>query len=111
MKVIHCAICNKKEKTKLLYKESSHINQIDEKIFSARCLPDKIHYRLLKCLRCGLIFSNPIFDSRKINNLYKKSDFTYQAEAEFLKKTYGFYLKDVLAKLKKRNVDLWRPNT
>lgn len=97
MKSIKCAICKGKEKTVVLYNQNFSINKIDEKTFSARRLPDRIHYRLVKCTRCGLIFSNPILNLNKINSLYFKSDFNYNSESEYLKKTYLKYFKKYLS--------------
>ncbi len=93
---VQCALCGRKQKIKILYKENFDIKKINEKTFSARRLPDRMHYRLVKCLRCGLIFSNPIFSKSKIYKLYKKSDFTYTEESDSLRKTYKNYLNKLL---------------
>ncbi|MCL5438469.1 MAG: class I SAM-dependent methyltransferase [Patescibacteria group bacterium] len=93
---IQCALCGKKQKIKELYKENFNPNTITPKIFSARRSPDRLHYRIVKCINCGLIFSNPILPARTIKKLYKESDFTYNLESKFLKKTYGEYLKKIL---------------
>lgn len=45
-----------------------------------------------------MVFSNPILDIKKINSLYKQSQFTYAAMTNYLKKTYGRYLKQILPK-------------
>jgi len=96
MKNIKCAVCKGKGKTVVLYDQNFSLDKIDEKIFSARRLPDKTHYRLVKCLRCGIIFSNPILSLDKINSLYFKSDFNYDCESEYLRKTYFKYFKKYL---------------
>jgi len=93
MKILECAICGSREKTTLLYKESILFDSVDKEIFSARRIPDKIHYRLLKCLRCGLAFSSPILSENKIKLLYRHSNLTYETEIPSLKKTYGHYLR------------------
>jgi len=93
-----CAICGNNKNTKVLYKETLNIKKINSKIFSARRTPDKIHYRFLKCEKCGLIFSNPVMEKEKMNLLYSKSEFTYKTEAEYLKKTYFKYFKKYLLK-------------
>lgn len=96
MKIIQCAVCGHNKNSELLFKENIDFSKIDKNIFSARRIPDRIHYRLQRCKKCGLIFSSPILDSRKIEKLYKESEMTYDQEIDFLKKTYGYYLKDVL---------------
>jgi len=43
-----------------------------------------------------LFFSNPILEADKILSLYKKSDFSYQIESDYLKETYSLYLRKIL---------------
>lgn len=105
MQYIKCVICGNNENTKLLYQEQIIESKIDEKLYSARRMPDRMHFRFVECLNCGLIFSNPIFNASKINLLYKKSSFTYRKETVYLGKTYinllkRFLKKKVLTKLK-----------
>lgn len=87
MKILHCAICKNKEKLTLLYKSTLPKN-IESQRFSARKTPDRIHYRLVRCNNCGLIFSSPILPPAKIAKLYKESSYTYQGHLPYLAKTY-----------------------
>jgi len=106
MRAIQCALCGKNQKLKELYKETFVPETINAQTFSARRTPDRMHYRFVRCTNCGLIFSNPIFPSNKIVNLYKDSTFDYATESSFLKKTYGYYLKRLLQKQKKEKLRL-----
>lgn len=101
-----CAICKSNKNTKILYKKNLDKSKINSKTFSARRVPDKVHYRFLKCVKCGLIFSNPIFDEKKINFLYRESTFNYILESKFLRKTYWQYFKETIGtkNLKKINI-------
>jgi len=91
-----CAICGNNAPFEVLYPANFKAAQIDEDIFSARRIPDCCHYRLVRCLKCGLIYSNPILEEEKIKELYKRSKLTYEPEIKNLKKTYGDYLKKVI---------------
>lgn len=93
-----CVVCGNNKKTKVLYKSTFNNRKFNSNIFSARRTPDKLHYRLLKCSKCGLIFSNPIFSKKKIDDLYLKSEFNYAPESKYLKKTYFYYFKKKLLK-------------
>ncbi len=97
-----CAIC-KKNNYKVLYLENFDIEKIDERVFSARRLPDKLHYRIVQCKTCGLVYSNPILPYSKIAALYKKSYTSYDEHIGNLNETYGFYLKE-LDKFRKTGV-------
>jgi len=90
----NCALCERSDFT-VVYQENFDLQLLDEKIFSARRLPDRIHYRIVRCNRCGLIYSNPILEVEKINALYRKSFVSYDAHVENLVRTYGHYLRQV----------------
>src|SRR3990167_4414139 len=93
MKNLQCAICSGKTKTRLLYRANFDFEKLNEITFSARRIPDNIHYQLNKCQNCGLIFSSPILAKSKIIRFYQKSKFTYEKEAVYLAQTYLSYLK------------------
>lgn len=93
---IKCAICKNNKNTEVLYKSTLRNNKLNSHTFSARRTPDRLHYKFLKCKKCGLIFSNPILDNNEINKLYFNSDFNYDLESEYLKKTYYNYFKKYL---------------
>lgn len=103
---IQCALCAKQQKLIELFKENFSEKIINRVIFSARRSPDRVHYRIVRCINCGLIFSNPIFPLKKISTLYKESKFTYRTESEFLRETYGQYLKEILPKKGVSNISL-----
>jgi len=102
MRQINCAICGKKQRTQVLYRANIDLEKINEKIFSARRLPDKLHYQLNECKKCGLIFSSPILDVEKIDELYKRSKFTYEEQTSYLGATYTYYLKEFFPRLSKK---------
>ncbi|HVT00825.1 MAG TPA: class I SAM-dependent methyltransferase [Patescibacteria group bacterium] len=93
MKTVNCAICKNKEKIDLLYPQNLNIKKLDKKIFSARRLPDKIHYEIVRCNKCGLIFSRKILPTERIVSLYKKSEIYYKSESSYLAKTYLKYFR------------------
>lgn len=90
-----CAICGGETPKKILYKQNFDLKNINKNVFSARRLPDGVHYRILKCLKCGLLFSSPILPENILDKLYKESKVTYQEQIFDLAKTYGIYLKEL----------------
>jgi 2-polyprenyl-3-methyl-5-hydroxy-6-metoxy-1,4-benzoquinol methylase len=92
MKEIHCPICGEGVGFKVIYQQNLPTGQSD---FSARKTPDRYHYRMIKCDQCGLLYSNPILEPEKVNQLYQESKFSYDVEVDNLKETYGCYLKKV----------------
>jgi 2-polyprenyl-3-methyl-5-hydroxy-6-metoxy-1,4-benzoquinol methylase len=70
--------------------------KLDSSLFSARRRPDKIHYRIVKCQRCGLVWSNPILEEESLQEWYRKSHFNYPCEARDAALSYLDILKKSL---------------
>lgn len=87
-----CAICGTEENARELYPANFDPQALNPALFSARRLPDRIHYRIVKCDTCGLIRSDPVAPSELVAQLYHQSGFTYSDEVSDLKRTYGRYL-------------------
>ena len=87
-----CAICGMEGNATQLYPANFDPEALNPAVFSARRLPDRIHYRLVKCNDCGLLRSDPIADPGLLAQLYHDSTFTYNEEVADLKRTYGRYL-------------------
>ncbi|MHB8611003.1 MAG: class I SAM-dependent methyltransferase [Candidatus Dormibacteraceae bacterium] len=87
-----CAICGTYGNSAELYPPTYDAASFNERIFSARRLPDAIHYRLVRCLKCGLVRSDPAADQASLSGLYSRSSFDYASEVPNLRRTYGRYL-------------------
>lgn len=87
-----CAICGPDVPATEVYPARLR-GGLDAALFSARRLPDRIHFRIVRCSRCGLLRSDPSADPRELAGLYEKSGFDYAAEVPNLRKTYGRYLR------------------
>ena len=88
----NCAICGPDTPARELYPANFGIDDITPARFSARRLPDRVHYRMVRCSRCGLVRSDPVLDEATLGHLYAESTFDYEAETDNLKATYGRYL-------------------
>lgn len=87
-----CAICNTEGNATELYPPNFDFDAFNPEIFSARRLPDRVHYRMVKCNACGLVRSDPAADPQTLARLYAKSSFDYSSELDGLRRTYGRYL-------------------
>lgn len=88
MNGIQCALCKSKQDVVVVYPASFEKKLISSDTFSARRTPDTRHYRIVRCKRCNLIFSSPIFPVRFIDKLYQKSTCTYAQQIPFAGHTY-----------------------
>jgi 2-polyprenyl-3-methyl-5-hydroxy-6-metoxy-1,4-benzoquinol methylase len=83
-----CAICESFDNSIEIFPENTDSTSATREIFSARRLPDRRHYRWVRCRACNLFRSDPVLDIN-LNELYMKSTFDYGNEIPGLKKTYG----------------------
>jgi hypothetical protein len=87
-----CAISNTEGNATELYPANFDWHAFNPAIFSARRLPDRIHYRIVKCNVCGLVRSDPIVAPEVLAQLYAQTTFDYAGEVANLKLTYGRHL-------------------
>ena len=92
-----CPISGEQDDATQIYAANFDISLLSPAVFSARRLPDGIHYRIVRSNRSGLVRSDPIADTALVYELYAQSSFDYGEEVPWLKKTYGRYLDRVCA--------------
>jgi SAM-dependent methyltransferase len=94
-----CAVCETDKADREVYPDTLGDNAATRERFSARRTPDRVHYRMVRCGKCGLLRSNPILTDEELSNLYRESALTYGEEAAFARRTYGRYLQECLSRL------------
>lgn len=75
-----------------MYRANFDPKAFSPSVFSARRMPDRIHYRMVRCNTCELVRSDPVADPTTVADLYHQSSFDYSQETENLARTYGAYL-------------------
>jgi SAM-dependent methyltransferase len=87
-----CAICGTRVPAEEVYPANVREEDFNRDVFSQRRLPDRIHYRMVRCLRCGLIRADPAADAQSLEHLYEGSH-VFDGEEANLRRTYGRYLR------------------
>jgi SAM-dependent methyltransferase len=85
-------VCGPGAEAKELYPATLPPEAFSPAVFSARRLPDRLHYRVVRCGTCGLVRSDPIAEPGALARLYEQSRLNYAREASNLRQTYGRYL-------------------
>ena len=91
-----CAICDTDRWDRPLYPEALGDGAFTSERFSARRIPDRVHYRIVRCANCGLIRSDPVLEESELARLYAQSHVTYARESGFAGDTYARYLREIL---------------
>lgn len=84
-----CAICGTEGNADEVWGSTLSDEAFTGDVFSARRLPDRVHYRTVRCRTCGLVRSDPVLDTEMLNRLYQSSSFDYEDELPGLQATYG----------------------
>jgi SAM-dependent methyltransferase len=87
-----CAVCCREDDAREVYPANFTPDAFDARTFSARRLPDRVHYRIVRCNRCGLVRSDPVAQPEVLASLYRESSFDYASEVANLVRTYSPYL-------------------
>lgn len=103
MHATRCAICNWRNHATERWPATFDPNAFSSIVFSARRVPDRIHYRMVTCDTCGLVRSDPAAGKDLLASLYGSSSFDYGREVEAIQATYGRILKLLEARSPQRD--------
>jgi SAM-dependent methyltransferase len=84
-----CAICDREGDATERWPATFNPDAFSARVFSARRVPDRVHYRMVTCNVCGLVRSDPVADEELLATLYASSSFDYGHEVESILATYG----------------------
>lgn len=92
----NCPICFSNQNS-ILYAESNiDPEKFDGYTFASRKLPDRMHFRMLLCLTCDLIYSSPAPTEENLNRLYREADFDSSSEAKYASASYARNLSRII---------------
>ncbi len=89
MRSTRCAICECDDNAAERWPATIGPEAFSARVFSARRLPDRVHYRMVVCNSCGLVRSDPVASEELLAELYESSSFDYSDEVELIQATYG----------------------
>lgn len=97
-----CAICDTLGNSEFVYRSTFDAAALVAPVFSARRLPDRVHFAIVRCRGCGLVRSDPVVPAGVLGGLYAQAGFTYASELAALRATYGRYLRKLAPHLARR---------
>ena len=77
-------------------------DQLDEYAFASRKLPEYMHWRLVCCNRCDLLYADPAPRPEDLGLLYQGAAFDSGREAGFASRTYARFLPRIIPRLPDR---------
>ena len=96
---LSCLLCGPDAGFRVRYAERLPAASVD---FAARRTPCRIHFRMVQCTRCGLVYSNPIYPRDEILQLYRSARYIVEPQLDNMRKDYVRQLRRALPLLPSR---------
>ena len=82
---LSCVVCGPGTAFRVKYPQRLPPAGVD---FAARRTPCRIHFRIVECTGCGLIYSNPIYPCDEILQLYRSARYILEPQLDNMRQDY-----------------------
>ncbi len=97
-----CPVCSSRDESRVFAVENYDPSRLDEFAFASRKIPEYMHYRLVVCPDCDLLYANPLPTLKALSEAYHEAAFDSVEEAGYAARTYGSFLKGILSNIPDR---------
>ncbi len=97
-----CALCGSARRSREFAEATYDPSRIGRFAFASRKVPEYMHYRLLLCKGCDLVYASPVPDRESLLEEYRVAAYDSGREARYAARTYGRLLRSVLGRLPDR---------
>jgi SAM-dependent methyltransferase len=97
-----CPICGDGASSRLFAAANVDSSRLDGFAFASRKTPEFMHYRLLECAGCDLVYAAEAPTADFLEQAYDAADFASAVEAEFASRTYAAIIRRLLPQLADR---------
>jgi SAM-dependent methyltransferase len=97
-----CPLCGSAGNSREYAGESYDAAELNEYAFASRKLPEYMHFRLLLCGGCDLLYASPVPEKDALVQAYRAAAYDSGVEARFAAQTYARVLRRVLGRLPDR---------
>jgi|GEM_PF-83110 len=97
-----CPLCGSDDESQVFAEAHFDLAQLDEYAFASRKMPEYMHYRLISCPVCDLLYASPIPKKDQLATAYQAAAFDSAEEAHFASRTYGRVLRAIARELPNR---------
>ncbi len=94
-----CPVCGSIDETNVFAAADFDFTRLDQFAFASRKIPEYMHYRLLSCPTCDLLYASPVPRAEDLAGSYSDADFDSAVEARYAAMTYSSYLSEIKQRL------------
>lgn len=98
-----CPVCGSSDQSRVFAPANYDLAQLNEYAFASRKMPEYMHYRLIQCPACDLLYASPTPEAHTLALAYEDAAFDSHEEAACAAKTYGKLLGRVVEWLPDRD--------
>jgi SAM-dependent methyltransferase len=91
-----CPVCSSRDEAHVFAEEKIDPTLLDSFAFASRKIPEYMHYRLVVCPVCDLLYANPLPSSGTLLKNYKQAAFDSSEEAHCAARTYAGFLPRII---------------
>ena len=99
MFVSSCPVCGSSDQSNIFAEADFDLEKIDEFTFASRKLPEYMHYRLVDCPLCDLLYASTIMHPSLLLEAYCQASFDSAEETHYASRTYGSFLAGIIPRL------------
>ena len=94
-----CPVCGSSDQLNIFTESNFDQEKINEFTFASRKLPDYMHYRLVNCPGCDLLYASLIPQPDSLTKAYFEASFDSVQEAHYASRTYAGFLSGIMRRL------------
>jgi SAM-dependent methyltransferase len=94
-----CPICGPDRPGRVFAEANVELNSLDGFAFASRKLPEYMHWRLVECTECDLLYADPAPNAADLAAAYDAASFDSSNEARLASHTYARFLPEIAARL------------
>ena len=97
-----CPICGPNSPARVFSEANIDENRLGSFSYASRKAPELMHFRLMQCARCDLLYASPAPEKEALHTAYEDAAYDSGAEAQFASKTYLRHALRILGNLPDR---------
>jgi SAM-dependent methyltransferase len=88
-----CPVCANSDASQVFAAENIDPSLLGSSAFASRKLPEYMHFRLISCPKCELLYANPIPELNALAIAYRDASFDAGKESQYAAQTYASLLE------------------
>ena len=94
-----CPLCASTDESRVFAEPNFDLAKLDAFAFASRKVPEYMHYRLVECPTCDVLYASPVPSADELSQAYHDAAFDSQEEARLAAATYGSFLPAIRERL------------